>query len=165
METMAAPFVSEPGSESPASLKRSLDDTGVDEMDQRQIDKAKRQASNAIEVTFRLLCPVPRSGSVIGKGGEIIKQLRADTGARIRIEECLPNAEERVITISAGDTADASWSPAQEALFRVHSRIVEGDTEGELPTGNTSARLLVYGAQVNDPAIVQKRTSVLNVMT
>jgi hypothetical protein len=154
METLAAPFVSASeeggeGSVSP-SLKRTLDDSTAEELEQLQTDKAKRQASAALEVTFRLLCPVPRSGSVIGKGGEIIKQLRADTGARIRIEECLPNAEERVITISASDTADASWSPAQEALFRVHSRIVEGDNEGELPTGNTSARLLVYGPQVNN---------------
>ena len=58
-------------------------------------------------------------------------------------------AEERVITIAATDSGhDASWSPAQEALFRVHSRIVEGDHEGDLPAGNASARLLVYSQQV-----------------
>lgn len=39
------------------------------------------------EVVYRLLCPSSRTGSVIGKGGEIIKQLRADTGARIRVED------------------------------------------------------------------------------
>jgi hypothetical protein len=58
-------------------------------------------------------------------------------------------SEERVITIAATDSGhDASWSPAQEALFRVHSRIVEGDHEGDLPAGNASARLLVYSQQV-----------------
>jgi hypothetical protein len=58
-------------------------------------------------------------------------------------------AEERVITISAPDSPhDEAWSPAQEALFRVHSRIVEGDHEGDLPMGNASARLLVYSQQV-----------------
>jgi hypothetical protein len=38
-------------------------------------------------VVYRLLCPASRTGSVIGQGGEILKQLRADTGARIRVED------------------------------------------------------------------------------
>eukprot|EP00241_Pyramimonas_parkeae_P019496 CAMPEP_0114307704 /NCGR_PEP_ID=MMETSP0059-20121206/17615_1 /TAXON_ID=36894 /ORGANISM="Pyramimonas parkeae, Strain CCMP726" /LENGTH=305 /DNA_ID=CAMNT_0001431193 /DNA_START=125 /DNA_END=1039 /DNA_ORIENTATION=- len=117
------------------------------------------------EVVYRLLCPASRSGSVIGKGGEIIKQLRADTGARIRVEEAAGGgaADERVITISAADLPHhASWSPAQEALFRVHSRIVEGDHEGDIPSGNASARLLVYSQQIG--ALIGKGGAIINSM-
>jgi hypothetical protein len=42
------------------------------------------------DVVFRLLCPNARTGSVIGKGGEVIKQLREDTGARIKVEHAVP---------------------------------------------------------------------------
>ena len=39
----------------------------------------------AVEVTFRLLTPVTRTGNIIGKGGEHIKRVRSETGARIKV--------------------------------------------------------------------------------
>ncbi len=39
-------------------------------------------------------------GSVIGKAGAIVKQIRDETGARIRVVEGVPNCDERVIVIS-----------------------------------------------------------------
>lgn len=40
-------------------------------------------------------------GSVIGKAGAIVKAIRDETGARIRVVEGVPNCDERVIVISA----------------------------------------------------------------
>lgn len=40
-------------------------------------------------------------GGVIGKAGTIVKQVREETGARIRVVEGVPNCDERVIVISA----------------------------------------------------------------
>ncbi|KAM7471947.1 hypothetical protein LguiA_010130 [Lonicera macranthoides] len=53
------------------------------------------------EALFRILCPATKTGGVIGKGGSIIRQLREDTGAKIRIDDPIPGCEERVILIVA----------------------------------------------------------------
>ncbi|KAI3940198.1 hypothetical protein MKX01_029721 [Papaver californicum] len=50
-------------------------------------------------IVFRVLCPVSKSGSVIGKGGTIVSQIRQDTGAKVRVEEPVPGDDERVIVI------------------------------------------------------------------
>ena len=38
-----------------------------------------------VEATFRLLAPVTRTGNIIGKGGEHVRRVRAETGARIKV--------------------------------------------------------------------------------
>ncbi|KAF5190689.1 Rna-binding kh domain-containing protein rcf3 [Thalictrum thalictroides] len=48
---------------------------------------------------FRVLCPISKSGSVIGKGGTIITSIRQETGAKVRVEEPLSGDDERVIVI------------------------------------------------------------------
>lgn len=127
------------------------------------------------DVVYRILCPGQKIGSVIGKGGSIIKTLRQESGAKIKIADAIPGVDERVIIISSaerggdrgrgkeggrdgrsgergregrsrerdggkeGDSKDRDstgrdgekLSPAQEALFKVHARIiVEVDNQG-----------------------------------
>ena len=60
-------------------------------------------------VVFRVLCPVSKSGSVIGKGGGIISRIREETGAKIRLEDIIPGCEERVVVIT-GPEKDAEVS-------------------------------------------------------
>ncbi|KAF3785601.1 KH domain-containing protein [Nymphaea thermarum] len=50
-------------------------------------------------IVFRILCRASKTGSVIGKGGTIVTQIRKETGAKIRVEEPLPGCEERVVVI------------------------------------------------------------------
>jgi predicted RNA-binding protein YlqC (UPF0109 family) len=50
---------------------------------------------------MRILCRNDRIGMVIGKGGNAIRHLRDITGARIKVEDPVPDADERVISISA----------------------------------------------------------------
>ncbi|KAK9832299.1 hypothetical protein WJX74_005674 [Apatococcus lobatus] len=87
---------------------------------------AKRPALEQ-PLTFRILCPKHKVGSVIGKGGKIVSQIRRDTGARIKIEEALPSCTERIISISGPSSGDSAphWSPAQEALLSLHTCITE----------------------------------------
>lgn len=61
-------------------------------------------------------------GLVIGKGGTVIKQLREDTGAKIKVHHPPGGAQsdERVVRISAKE-AGAEISPAQEALYKVYN--------------------------------------------
>ncbi|XP_058221996.1 KH domain-containing protein HEN4-like [Rhododendron vialii] len=52
---------------------------------------------------FRVLCLVSKIGSVIGKGGGIISQIRQETGAKIRVEETVAGCDERIIVIIGSD--------------------------------------------------------------
>ena len=40
------------------------------------------------------------AGSIIGKGGQRIKQIRHESGASIKIDEPLEGSEDRIITIT-----------------------------------------------------------------
>lgn len=156
--------------------------------------------SLADDVVFRILCPAPKIGSVIGKGGSIIKTLRQDSGAKIKIADAIPGVDERVIIISSldrggdrgrgkdgsgrdsrdrgrdgrsreregggkeGDRKERESShrdsenltPAQEALFKVHARIIaDVETSGgdasereEEPSLQVVTRLLVPNNQI-----------------
>ncbi|XP_025081551.1 poly(rC)-binding protein 3-like isoform X2 [Pomacea canaliculata] len=57
-------------------------------------------------VTLRLVMPASQCGSLIGKQGCKIKEIRESTGASIQVaSEMLPNSTERAVTVSG--TADA----------------------------------------------------------
>lgn len=121
-----------------------------------------------VDTVYRILCPSKKIGSVIGKGGTIVKALREETQAKITVADSVPNSGERVIIIysppmkiptreeSNEDSGPEneeegmeSHCPAQEALLKVHQRIIEDDLFGgisfEDDTENNAitARLLV----------------------
>ncbi|XP_059449221.1 KH domain-containing protein HEN4 isoform X2 [Corylus avellana] len=110
------------------------------------------------DTVYRYLCPVRKIGSVIGRGGEIVKQLRADTKSKIRIGETVPGCEERVVTIysSSDETNSLEDSgnyvcPAQDALYKVHDRVVAEDLHGDDESDGghqVTARLLVPSDQI-----------------
>lgn len=57
-------------------------------------------------VTLRLIVPASQCGSLIGKSGSKIKEIREATGASIQVaSEMLPNSTERAVTVSG--TAEA----------------------------------------------------------
>ena len=57
-------------------------------------------------ITFRLIVPASQCGSLIGKGGSKIKEIREITGASIQVaSEMLPNSTERAVTISGNSEA------------------------------------------------------------
>ncbi|XP_047226487.1 poly(rC)-binding protein 3 isoform X12 [Girardinichthys multiradiatus] len=52
-------------------------------------------------VTLRLVVPASQCGSLIGKGGSKIKEMRESTGAQVQVAgDMLPNSTERAVTIS-----------------------------------------------------------------
>ncbi|CAL8352269.1 unnamed protein product [Gadus morhua 'NCC'] len=54
-------------------------------------------------VTLRLVIPASQCGSLIGKGGSKIKEIRESTGAQVQVAgDLLPNSTERGVTISGG---------------------------------------------------------------
>ncbi|KAG6527412.1 hypothetical protein ZIOFF_009511 [Zingiber officinale] len=48
----------------------------------------------------QLLCPAEKVGSVIGKGGNIVKTLQSETGCEVKVTETNPESENRIIIIS-----------------------------------------------------------------
>ncbi|KAL7140993.1 hypothetical protein ABFS83_08G024500 [Erythranthe nasuta] len=110
------------------------------------------------DTVYRYLCPGKKIGSIIGRGGEIVKQLRVDTKSKIRIGESVPGCEERVVTIYSAseetndfESSDGRICPAQDALFKVHDRIVADDTavEDDLEEAHqVTVRLLVPSDQI-----------------
>jgi len=59
--------------------------------------------SKTKEFVFRLLCSSDKIGSVIGKEGNIIHNLRKETGTRIKISDAIPGSDERIIIMSANE--------------------------------------------------------------
>jgi poly(rC)-binding protein 2/3/4 len=128
--------------------------------------------SEPIETIYRILCPVKKIGSVLGRGGDIVKALREETKSKIRVADSIPGAEERVIIIfnyqnqseQADETAEnitsdglESMKPhcsAQAALLKIHDKIVADEVHDGVSNNKSesadevTARILVQGNQV-----------------
>jgi predicted RNA-binding protein YlqC (UPF0109 family) len=129
-------------------------------------------SSEPIETIYRILCPVKKIGSVLGRGGDVVKTLREETKSKIRVADSIPGADERVIIIfnyqnhseQADEAAEnissdglGSMKPhcsAQDALLKIHDKIVAdefhngvADKESE-SADDVTARILVQGNQV-----------------
>ncbi|KAJ0246282.1 RNA-binding KH domain-containing protein RCF3 [Hirschfeldia incana] len=97
---------------------------------------SKSHPETMATTTYRVLCHDAKAGGVIGKSGSIIKSIRQHTGAWINVHELVPGDAERIIEISDNRRRDPdgrmpSFSPAQEALFSVHDRILESEPHVE----------------------------------
>eukprot|EP00262_Sarcandra_glabra_P005172 TRINITY_DN164_c2_g1_i1.p1 TRINITY_DN164_c2_g1~~TRINITY_DN164_c2_g1_i1.p1 ORF type:complete len:532 (+),score=98.22 TRINITY_DN164_c2_g1_i1:119-1714(+) len=122
-------------------------------------DERDQNTPSTDDTVYRYLCPGRKIGSIIGRGGEIVKQLRADSQSKIRIGETVPGCEERVVTIYSSsretnaleDTGDFIC-PAQDALFRVHERVIADDAPADEDTDGgdrqVTVRMLVPSDQI-----------------
>lgn len=100
---------------------------------------------------FRMIVPVVKVGSIIGKGGEIIKKICDESRARVRILDGPKSVSDRVVLISAKEEPEAEVSPAMDAVFRVFKRISAVSSDGKTTneTGICSVRLLLASAQAS----------------
>ncbi|XP_052870817.1 poly(rC)-binding protein 3-like, partial [Anopheles cruzii] len=58
-------------------------------------------AQGKTQIPIRLIVPASQCGSLIGKGGSKIKEIREITGCSIQVaSEMLPNSTERAVTLS-----------------------------------------------------------------
>ncbi|OVA08977.1 K Homology domain [Macleaya cordata] len=121
-------------------------------------DDREQYAPGPDDTVYRYLCPGRKIGSIIGRGGEIIKQLRADSQSKIRIGETIPGCEERVVTIFSSSRETNAFEdngdficPAQDALFRVHDRLIADETPADEDSEGgqqATVRLLVPSDQI-----------------
>ena len=64
---------------------------------------ASTSSKSSSGVALKLVVPASQCGSLIGKGGSKIKDIREVTGASVQVaSELLPNSTERTVTIGTG---------------------------------------------------------------
>ncbi|KAJ3682246.1 hypothetical protein LUZ60_014819 [Juncus effusus] len=116
-----------------------------------------------IDSLFRILCPVRKIGSVLGRGGDIIKSLRVETNAKILVADPVPGSDDRVVIIyslvtdrSTDQTPSSDQNseslkplcPAQDALLKVNDRIAADELyHGGGEEIEVTARILVPRTQ------------------
>uniref|UniRef100_A0A7N6BCM1 Heterogeneous nuclear ribonucleoprotein K n=1 Tax=Anabas testudineus TaxID=64144 RepID=A0A7N6BCM1_ANATE len=76
-------------------------------------------------ITTQVTIPKDLAGSIIGKGGQRIKQIRHESGASIKIDEPLEGSEDRIITITG------TQDQIQNAQYLLQNRQVLTQPKGE----------------------------------
>ncbi|XP_015880572.3 KH domain-containing protein At4g18375 [Ziziphus jujuba] len=102
-----------------------------------------RGGEASTEFSMKILCSAEKIGGVIGKGGFNVKQLQQETGAIIHVQDASPEADERVICVSA---VEVLWSPRSqiiEAVLQLQNKTSEFSEKGGITT-----RLLVPSSKV-----------------
>uniref|UniRef100_A0A3B5XYM5 K Homology domain-containing protein n=1 Tax=Triticum aestivum TaxID=4565 RepID=A0A3B5XYM5_WHEAT len=99
-------------------------------------------SSQPIETVYRILCPGKKIGGVLGRGGHVVKALRDETKAKIRVADSIPE----------------NMKPhcfAQDALLKIHDKIAADEDSNDGVTcensetaGDVTSRILVPGNQV-----------------
>lgn len=145
-------------------LKRQQSEAREDSGREKRAASDGKPGEGSRDLVLRILCPGKRTGSIIGKGGSIIKSIRDDTNAKIKIAEAVSGVDERIVIVSGPEDPNSDWTPAQEALIRVINQISDvsatandmkvdvddsdiGVEESKSP-GPVTARILIQSTQI-----------------
>ncbi|CAI9760932.1 unnamed protein product [Fraxinus pennsylvanica] len=103
---------------------------------------------------YRIVVPVLKVGSIIGRKGDLIKKLVEETHARVRILEGPLTSPDRIVLISGKEEPEAPSSPAIDAVIRIFKHINglpenngDGEALGAAGIAFCSIRLLVASSQ------------------
>lgn len=97
-------------------------------------------------ITFRLIVPASQCGSLIGKGGCKIKEIRELSGASIQVaSDMLPNSTERAVTITG--TAEAITQAVYQMSLVMMESPPKGATIPYRPKPQVAPPLLLAGGQ------------------
>ncbi|KAK4601976.1 hypothetical protein RGQ29_011175 [Quercus rubra] len=107
------------------------------------------------DCVFRLIVPVLKVGSIIGRRGDLIKKMCEETRARIRVLDGALGTPDRIVLISGKEEPEAAVSPAMDAVIRIFKRVSglpeneggDGKTSGAAGLAFCSIRLLVASTQ------------------
>ncbi|CAM9383126.1 unnamed protein product [Lampetra planeri] len=110
-------------------------------------------------VTLRLVVPASQCGSLIGKSGNKIQELRESTGAQVQVAgDLLPNSTERAVTISG--TPDAIVQCVRQICVLMMESPPKGATIPYRPKPvSSSAPVIFAGGQVRDHSTYNVRHS------
>lgn len=78
---------------------------------------------------FRVLFPVSRIGSLVGKDGDALSKIREETGVEIRVEDAVPGCDERIVIIG-GSNQETEVSTEQKGKEdNKNSEVEENDDD------------------------------------
>ncbi|XP_069476622.1 poly(rC)-binding protein 3-like isoform X2 [Ambystoma mexicanum] len=110
-------------------------------------------------VTLRLVVPASQCGSLIGKGGSKIKEIRESTGAQVQVAgDMLPNSTERAVTISG--TPDAIIQCVKQICVVMLESPPKGATIPYRPK-SASGPIIFAGGQMRADTILAGNHAVL----
>ncbi|XP_042375949.1 RNA-binding KH domain-containing protein PEPPER-like [Zingiber officinale] len=102
---------------------------------------------------FRLIVPLLKVGSIIGRKGELIKKLCEETRARVRVLEAPIGVNDSIVLISGKEELEAKIPPAMDAVLRIFKHVngISDSVPDHKNSGSTvatcSVRLLVASSQ------------------
>lgn len=101
------------------------------------------------EIIFRMLYPSEKVGCLIGKSGTVIQSIQNESGANITVGGPVSDCDERLITITAMETAESRKSAAQHAVILVFNKSVETGFQKGPETGTqVCARVVISQKQM-----------------
>ncbi|KAG7670740.1 putative KH domain-containing protein [Nannochloris sp. 'desiccata'] len=109
------------------------------------------QPSGLVETVFRLLAPAARAGNIIGRNGDHVRKIRAETGARIKVYGAEDEAEERLVCVYSTEDALSQYCAAQDALVRCAISLTADDTS------NGQHRMRLVAPQTSIGAVMGKK--------
>ncbi|CAN6840101.1 unnamed protein product [Brassica oleracea] len=145
----------DPHSEFLSSLRSSLPNASETAASNNTHTPSRNRFQDSIDtyrkVVLKLICTSVAAGGIIGRQGTIIRAMQIEAGASISIGAPLKVSGERVVTITARESLDSGYSPAQKALGLVFARSVEIDVGKSLfPGALVKTKLLVPLQFAND---------------
>ncbi|CAN4124487.1 unnamed protein product [Withania somnifera] len=120
----------------------------------------RSRSTSVKEFAVRLVCPTENIGAVIGKGGSIIKQLRQESGASIKVDSAAAEGDDCIIFVSAKEAYE-DQSPTIDAIMHLQPRSSE-KTEKDSGDAIITTRLLVPSSRVG--CLIGKGGSIINEM-
>ncbi|XP_024085520.1 poly(rC)-binding protein 3 isoform X1 [Cimex lectularius] len=111
-----------------------------------QFQEMQNGSGSRSPITLRLIVPASQCGSLIGKGGSKIKEIREVTGASIQVaSDMLPNSTERAVTITG--TSDA----ITQCIYHICQVMLESPPKGATipyrPKPQVAAPVILAGGQ------------------
>lgn len=100
-------------------------------------EDGQRKAHHADSITMRCLLTSKDAGSIIGKGGVIIKQVREESGCRIQISEHVSPAQDRLLTATGN----------QDSVVRAFTLLCAKITEASPMIQTITIRLAIPNGQ------------------
>uniref|UniRef100_A0A061RNM9 Poly(RC)-binding protein 2/3/4 n=2 Tax=Tetraselmis sp. GSL018 TaxID=582737 RepID=A0A061RNM9_9CHLO len=113
-------------------------------------------AGGSREVVYRLLAPSKHAGYIIGKGGSLIKQIREETGARLKVVEGLLGCEERPVVISSKCGTNYDECNAKIAFFVMFQKLIEAEQHQPTVEAGQEPPLRLLVAQTQAGSLIGK---------
>eukprot|EP00192_Tetraselmis_astigmatica_P003922 CAMPEP_0117656212 /NCGR_PEP_ID=MMETSP0804-20121206/4686_1 /TAXON_ID=1074897 /ORGANISM="Tetraselmis astigmatica, Strain CCMP880" /LENGTH=468 /DNA_ID=CAMNT_0005462603 /DNA_START=63 /DNA_END=1470 /DNA_ORIENTATION=- len=146
----------EPAGDAAAAPVVGLNGAGVEAPSKRQQVSRPQSRPGNRETVYRLLAPSKYAGYIIGKGGSLIKQIREETGARLKVVEGVLGSEERPVVISSKSYETYEDCPAQAATMVMYQKLVEAHQNQQTGDTGVDGQLRMLVAQTQAGCLIGK---------